>query len=290
MLRAAWRFARRNVAELRRRIVVLRRFIQSYQSGKKPRVSAMLEGGVGLYYWDERENLGDYLSYVVCDHLVRSKGFSGKAAKDSVLYAIGSIIGFIRQDAVVWGSGILSPDWAYRLYAKHSRMDIRAVRGPNTAAVLRSIGKHVPQIYGDPAILMPYVYQPENAEIEYDVCFIPHFSDQTEIPDHPGICRIEIQTRDYRSVIDTIVRSKCVISSSLHGVILAETYGIPAVLLLHDYQNIFKYEDWYLSTGRQCVYARTFAEAMRMEALPLPDLHAQQKALYEAFPWDLWED
>jgi len=158
MLRAAWRFARRNAAELRRRIVVLRRFIQSYQSGKKPRVSAMLEGGVGLYYWDERENLGDYLSYVVCDHLVRSKGFSGKAAKDSVLYAIGSIIGFIRQDAVVWGSGILSPDWAYRLYAKHSRMDIRVVRGPNTAAVLRSIGKHVPQIYGDPAILMPYVY------------------------------------------------------------------------------------------------------------------------------------
>jgi len=271
--------------ELRRGMIVYRRFFQA--RSKPRRIAAELTGGIGLYYWDETENLGDYLSYVICDHMI-----SGKVSKarqtDGVLYAIGSILGFIRQDATVWGSGILSDDWAYRLYIKHSALDIRAVRGPNTAKVLRSFGVDCPTVYGDPAILMPHVYQPACAEKKYACTFIPHLSDHTEIPPDSGIHRIDIRTRDYQRVIDEIAGSEKVISSSLHGVILAETYGVPAILLLHDYQNAFKYEDWYLSTGRDCVYARSLEEAMSMEPLPLPELSGLQKGLLDAFPWDLW--
>lgn len=286
MLKNIWTYARSAIEEFCRRITVCRRFVRSYAKDNKPRFSASLDGGIGLYYWDEADNLGDYLSYVVCDHLVRNR-IPSDAHGSGVLYAIGSIIGFIRQDATVWGSGILSPDWAYRLYAKFSNLDIRAVRGPNTAKVLRAVGKQVPDVYGDPAILMPLVYQPQSPEISQDVSFIPHFSDKTVVPQ--GVTRIEIQTHDYKAVIDQIVSSRRVISSSLHGIILAETYGVPAVLLLHDYQNAFKYEDWYLSTGRRCVFARTFDEAMRMQPLPLPELNTLQKGLLDAFPTDMWK-
>lgn len=96
MLRAAKRFVCRNAEELRWRAVAYRRFILSYMNKGKLRISATLEGGVGLYYWDEKENLGDYLSYVVCDHLVRSRLASCAHSDGDVLYAIGSIIGFIR--------------------------------------------------------------------------------------------------------------------------------------------------------------------------------------------------
>ena len=41
-------------------------------------------------------------------------------------------------------------------------------------------------------------------------------------------------------------KAKLVISSSLHGIILAETYGIPAILLMDKVtNNMFKYNDYY---------------------------------------------
>lgn len=273
------------IREIRRSITVYSRFLSSYRRNTPPRISSVL-CGVGLYYWDETDNLGDYLSHVICSHLSKDLGIAEASFSGRVLYAIGSILGFIRQDAIVWGSGILSPDWSYRLYIKHSNLDIRAVRGPKTAKVLRSVGKNVPAVFGDPAILMPYVYQPAQQDKKYPVSFIPHFSDKT--PLSPNIHRIEIQTRNYQSVINQIAASELVISSSLHGIILAETYGVPAVLLLHDYQNSFKYEDWYLSTGRTCTYARTFEEALHMQPLPLPELADMQQKLLDAFPRDMW--
>lgn len=287
MIKKIYSRIRNTMDEIRRSMIVYSRFLSSYRKNTPPRVSSVLNGGIGLYYWDETDNLGDYLSYVVCDHMSRNLSSSEAPSSGKVLYAIGSILGFIRQDAVVWGSGILSADWAYRLYAKHSNLDIRAVRGPNTAKVLRSIGKNVPEIYGDPAILMPDIYQPAPMQKQYPISFIPHFSDKTPIPS--GVHRIEIQTRDYQHVIDQIASSQLVISSSLHGVILAETYGVPAVLLLHEYQNCFKYEDWYLSTGRSCVYAHTIEEAMHMQPPCLPDLTQMQQKLIAAFPQDMWQ-
>ena len=42
---------------------------------------------------------------------------------------------------------------------------------------------------------------------------------------------IDVKTSDYRKFITEICQSKLIISSSLHGIILAESYGIPAIFL-----------------------------------------------------------
>ena len=103
---------------------------------------------------------------------------------------------------------------------------------------------------------------------------------------------ISMNTNDYKSVIDKIVSCKIIYSSSLHGIILAESYGVPAVFFRGIPAVIdFKYKDYYASTGRTDVpMANNLAEAFSFGAPEIPDLTLLQKRLMEAFPYDLWED
>lgn len=95
-------------------------------------------------------------------------------------------------------------------------------------------------------------------------------------------------TTNYQFVIDEIIKSKLVISSSLHGIILAETYGIPAILLNNG--DLFKYMDWYESTGRSDIkVAANIEKALNMEPMRLPKLEEMQEKVLNAFPKDLWE-
>ena len=102
---------------------------------------------------------------------------------------------------------------------------------------------------------------------------------------------IEIKTTDYKHFIDELVQSDMVISSALHGIILAESYGVPAVYLKDDEINHnFKFDDYYSGTGRiQYEYARTIDEAIKVKPTNnLPNLENMQSALMEYFPYDLW--
>ena len=96
---------------------------------------------------------------------------------------------------------------------------------------------------------------------------------------------------DWRTFIDSITNSELVISSSLHGIILAEAYGVPAIMLNHN-RDMFKYRDWYYSTGRyDFPIADTVEEALMMKPALLDKdiLKAMQKRLLDSFPTDLWD-
>ena len=54
---------------------------------------------------------------------------------------------------------------------------------------------------------------------------------------------------------------------------------------------MFKYNDYYYSTGRfEYPIARTVEEALKMKPAPLPDLSELRNNILEAFPYDLWEN
>ena len=203
------------------------------------------------------------------------------------MYAIGSIIGFGCQNAVVWGSGLLMD---YRLYIsrmKLAKLDVRCVRGPRTREVLISNGVACPEIYGDPAILMPEIYSPQTTK-KYKYTLITHFSKDNL---SYGECnRVSMLTTDYKNVIDEIAASELVISSSLHGIILAETYNVPAILLADSPMSMFKYEDYYYSTGRtKIICASNVEDALKLKPLPLPDLRTMREKVKSVFPYDLWQ-
>lgn len=102
---------------------------------------------------------------------------------------------------------------------------------------------------------------------------------------------LSIRTSDYRSFVDEVLQSECVISASLHGIIIAESYGVPAIFL-NDNMNheLVKYYDWYFSTGRYNVkMAFSLEEAFEMTPMELPDLSLMRKQLISCFPYDLFK-
>lgn len=241
------------------------------------------------------QNIGDWLSKIVVDHVAARCGIDPekKVSRTKHLYAIGSILlGF--QDATIWGSGFLNDSTHSRSFAPYAFLhrhwhttDVRAVRGPETRRILLKMGIECPEVYGDPAILMPLFYTPRQLpHIPY--ALIPHFVDVKKYAGDP--CMLHTFNGDYRLFIDRVCSAGIVYSASLHGIILAESYGIPAILLNAKGECPFKYRDYYHSTGRfEIPVARSLEEAMTMTPLPVPDLTKMQEALLRAFPVDLWE-
>ena len=177
--------------------------------------------------------------------------------------------------------------------ANHRHLDIRAVRGPLTRQVYLKLGHKCPEVYGDPGILMPLIYQPSNTKKTKDFMIIPQYTTENEIRKYyPDKLIISMNSNDYKSVIDKIVSCKVVYSSSLHGIILAESYGVPAVFFRGIHPIIdFKYKDYYASTGRYNVaMPNSLSEAFKTEPPELPNLKKLQQGLLDSFPYDLWEE
>lgn len=247
-------------------------------------------------YQSKPYNLGDSLGEVIVDFFLKQKGLdiNAKVSTTRHLYCVGTNIHGAYQDATIWGSGIYPPQSRIDFLLQklsHRKLDIRAVRGPLTKKVLEDYGFRCPEIYGDPAILMPLIYNPCVKKNKQRLV-VPQFINEREIRQKYSNERmISMNTNDYKFVIDEIVSSEIVYTSSLHGIILAESYGVPAVFFrsLPKWKD-FKYFDYYYSTGRTNIkIAESFEEALTMEPLPLPDLSGLRKGLLETFPYDLWE-
>lgn len=261
------------------------------------------ENHVNLNAWitsNSHNNVGDYLSYVVVENMCKMHGidFEQEISATKHLYAIGSILpGY--QDAVVWGTGFgydktekrysLLYNWFHR---NTHKLDIRAVRGPETKRILTTMGIKCPEIYGDPAVLMPLFYHPSSLTEQYEYLVIPHYSKYNQYRNCD--CCISTFTADYKAFIDKICASKIVVSSSLHGIILAESYGIPAVLLKDTpSKDITKYKDWYYSTERYNFRtAESVEQALELGGTSLDHktIHSMQARLIQTFPMDLWQD
>lgn len=171
---------------------------------------------------------------------------------------IGSLVSsHSMKDSIVWGTGVLNDVKAGSL--KDEPYKIAAVRGPLTKKWLESQGIECPAVYGDPALLLPLFYKPQKIE-HYKMGIVPHYSDM----DNSNVRRLLkrdgvrlIQMRDYihwQDVIDEISACDFIISSSLHGLIVAEAYGIPAIWVeFKEYVSGWEYKfyDFYASIGKE---------------------------------------
>jgi pyruvyltransferase len=205
------------------------------------------------------------------------------------LLSIGSVLIMARNNDVVWGTGMNAKRMDFKLY-KFTELDVRALRGPMTREFLFDhFGIESPEVYGDPALLLPYFF-PEfrrKSHPKYPYIIIPHYSEIELFPksDYPNVV---YPTELWSDVIRKILDSEFVISSSLHGVIVAEAYGIPArYLRITDHEPIFKYQDYYLGTQRPGFnYATSVEEALHMGGEPPFRCNLQE--LYDSFPFEYW--
>ena len=256
-------------------------------------------GVVNLEY-SHKLNLGDTLSPVIVNWMLDRRGMSlaVPVGQTKHLLALGSLLGRGIFDATVWGSGILEASTLPRL--KHQKgvrsYDIRAVRGPKTRDVLLGYGFPCPAVYGDPGVLLPLISPAHSAAPSTGpVGVIFHRTTDLSGLELPRGCkRISIETSDYQQFVEELMGCSRVVSESLHGVILAESYGVPArAFLVGDRVSScsFKYEDWYASTGRcETAFAHSLEEVLDQASLPVPELDSMRRALMDTFPYDLWND
>lgn len=169
---------------------------------------------------------------------------------------IGSVIGyFTNKKTVIWGSGLVSAD----MEILHKPNKICSVRGPLTRKVLLDRGISCPPIYGDPALLISRFYTP-NIKKKYKLGIIPHVIDVDNTylkmfkDKHPDVLIISMSDyTDWRDIPDQICSCEKIISSSLHGLIISDSYSVPNLWVKFSDKIIggnFKYLDYFCSVNR----------------------------------------
>lgn len=232
------------------------------------------------------DNFGDLLGPLVVDHLTRGRS---KAIGDRSLLSIGSILQFADEGDVVWGSGVNAKLRQRRLGAARA-LDVRAVRGPLTATMLEAEGSEVRRVFGDPGLLLPALF-PDSRELvsperrRHAAVFVPNVNDVGL--DAAGLPTISPVGEPW-AVIEQILSAGFVVGSSLHALITAEAYGVPARAVRSPNESIVKYVDYYEGTGRRGVrIADSVEEALHLGGVVPPEHDAD--SLLAAFPVDLWD-
>lgn len=193
--------------------------------------AALVDGHLPLVWWTHTANFGDLLSPWLVGLLTDTP--VTYAPTDEISYlAVGSIVSEARRNSVVWGSGAFGSEgkWGITPAAEY-----RAVRGPLTRSRLRNIGLPVPRVYGDPALLAPLVHWP-NVEKDAEVGIVVRWSESrwTSAVAGEGVKIIDLGSDDVTGTLRELISCRRILSSSLHGLILADAYGIPNAWLDSD--------------------------------------------------------
>ena len=170
-----------------------------------------------------------------------------------------------------FGSGIHYDDSDPRIFRQRGgRFHAAATRGPLTRDWLKRNGllaepRVAEPVFGDPAMLLPSLFPccRRSCKPTRKLCVIPHHKDiailQKEV--QSGKAPAEFSQKNVRKVqtkveemIEFILGCELVISSSLHGIIFAEAFGVPARWWAPPKggtartERSFKYQDYYAGT------------------------------------------
>lgn len=234
---------------------------------------------------DRINNFGDLLGPWIVARMRAVLGLGRAVSAEQRLLTVGSIINpYAREGDTVWGSGIHGN--RLPLEKPIPALDIRAVRGPLTARILRESDNSVPEVFGDPGLLIPHLWTDTELGIHRrsgGTVVVPNYHDLPFAP--TGSLNPRGNMLD---CVRRIASANRVIASSLHGVIVAEAYGVPATLVASATEQLFKYEDYYRGTGRELpTVARGWREGFI--ASPTDPLDTWDPTdLLESFPRDLW--
>ena len=212
---------------------------------------------IGRWY-NNKENWGDGINPILINDLYGKKLIHINSIfnifKLPIYSCVGSIINVFPKNKriIIWGSGIANPD----LPLKFIPNEVRAVRGPLTLDYLKKHGIKCNPVFGDPVLLIKRVYNPSQIVKKFKYGIICHYEDITPELDRriaidDTILKINI-IQDLSNpylIIDQILSCENLVSSSLHGLILADLYEVPnAWVFFENFEKLtFKFFDYYLS-------------------------------------------
>jgi pyruvyltransferase len=226
-------------------------------------------GTLRTYWWNwgRVPNFGDELTPIIL------QAFTGldvewARPKDAELVACGSVLTHLPKawSGTVWGTGKMRERDKIDL----SQANVLALRGALSA---QGSGASQGYVLGDPGLLaslLPGIKR--TTDIELGV--IPHWEDRSMVWRHRGMT-IDVRAHPLE-VIAKIASCKRVVSSSLHGIIVADAFGIPRMWTRSRGATEFKFRDHMTVVGE-------FEPAVWGQADP-HRVKAAQQALLGALP------
>lgn len=211
-----------------------------------------------------KRNWGDDINVYLIEKIskkkvvVRNQSLFHQYSKKVNYICIGSILGLYENEkSIIWGAGLI--DNNKHLLCKPQ--EIRSVRGKYTRDKLLKAGYKCPPVYGDPALLISKFYTPSRkGKPNFRIGFVLHYVDISNTVVNAYVEKnsdcIIISLTNYEKwtdVVDKICSCEFIISSSLHGLIVSDTYGIPNVWVRLSDKILggnFKYLDYFSSVGR----------------------------------------
>ena len=237
---------------------------------------------IKAYWWREVPNFGDALAPFLLEHFAGIK-VEWDTVSHSKVASIGSILEHIPPlwDGYIVGAGMLHEDSRLQIHQMTTGITakILALRGPLTARV-------IPGSYalGDPGILADELVGLQAKQ--WDLGILPHFTDNDLAPKFqkimPSGTSIKvINPGDHPlEVLRQIGACRRLVTSSLHGMISADAFGIPRRVEMAEANakdgGDFKFRDYSASIQMRWEPGR-MAEASRFR---VEDVKFQ---IYDAF-------
>lgn len=204
-------------------------------------------------------NIGDVLNVYLFQKVFNKEIVSYREVLNVGIPSVYSFIGSVLDNSAVrnltvLGSGFKRESSPIKVIPKN----VIACRGPLTRKKLMAAGVFVPEVYGDPAILLPFYYNPD-VQKKYKMGLIPHYVDKDldmvkKWSKHPEVKIIDVFS-GMETFINDIKSCDFTISSSLHGIILSHTYGVPSSWVQLSEVLVggsFKFDDYYQSLNEIC--------------------------------------
>jgi len=236
-------------------------------------------------------NFGDIASRDIIQQLTNIQARPPSKNENQVL-AIGSVLHRAQHNDIIWGTGVKGS--AMNLSPEVKALNVYAVRGPHTLDFLKKHGIDTSRVteFFDPGCLLAYL----NSDIidcipqfkAKSIKIIPHYRDDLFMR------RLYPQYRDNFISVDcsplTMLQqmkgAEAVFSSSLHGLIFAESLGIPAYWLKPiGGEDELKFFDYYYGTNRTDVKCFTTLDAA-IKSSPMALPHFKYEAYLKTFPYE----
>ncbi len=254
---------------------------------------------IHLYWWYDKDinNFGDLVSQDIIFQLFGyNTTWSPPANCD--LIAAGSIIEIVQSanrqlPLYVWGSGFIKSSSSQH---KPSNFIFTAVRGKKTLRKIHPLQK-LPT--SDPGILINAVYLLKKKRRSSKIGVVIHYADKNtaiarKIRQDPRFTIIN-PLDNPKHVAQQISECGLVLSSSLHGLIFADSLSIPnAHIKISDNLTggTFKFQDYYSGIGKPYlaadpnkIFDNAYLKQLKQIYRPIPHLSHKQRLLVKAFPF-----
>ncbi|MGM1054076.1 MAG: polysaccharide pyruvyl transferase family protein [Pseudomonadota bacterium] len=222
-----------------------------------------------VYFYGKVRNVGDRLNFFLVENISGRRVHNVRTALFPHLLPVGSILHFGNLNSVVWGSGLIREEDAFSVRFGSAV----ALRGALTRAALAQHHDLGEVVLGDPALLMPMFFKPSTPSKTYHIGIVPHLSERNlEIfkgIESESVTLIDVGLNE-QEFISRLCECEYIVSSSLHGLILSDAYGIKNQWAIFSDLVIgggFKFMDYYSTTINPNEVPRVILARQELEAL-----------------------